>query len=90
MIHWRMLLSPLPASPVKSGEPLKTMPMRLPPSFGALHLREHVLEEKQRAVVDARQSGAETAVVAERVVLLLDEARCCCFHSTPNGGLASM
>ena len=35
MIHWRMLLSPLPASPVKSGEPLKTMARRLPPSCGA-------------------------------------------------------
>jgi hypothetical protein len=30
MIQRRMLLSPLPASPVKSGEPLKTMPMREP------------------------------------------------------------
>ena len=30
MIHLRMLLSPEPASPVKRGEPLKTMPMREP------------------------------------------------------------
>jgi hypothetical protein len=29
-IHLRMLLSPEPASPVKRGEPLKTMPMREP------------------------------------------------------------
>ena len=72
MIHWRMLLSPLPASPVKSGEPLKTMAMRLPPSFGGAHLRDHVLQEEQRAIVDARQARAEAAVVAERVALVLD------------------
>ena len=38
------------------------------------HLREHVLEEEQRAVVDARQAGAEAAVVAERFGLPLDVA----------------
>ena len=35
MIQRRISLSPPPASPVKSGEPLKTMARRLPPSCGA-------------------------------------------------------
>ena len=30
--------------------------------LGCAHLREHVLEEEQRAVVDAGQSGAEASV----------------------------
>jgi hypothetical protein len=33
-----------------------------------------VLEEKQRAVVYARQSGAKAPVVAERIVLFLDKS----------------
>ena len=70
-----MLLSPLPASPVKSGEPLKTMPMRepSPPSRGrGLHLRDHVEQEEQRAVIDARQAGTEASVEAKLLVLLGD------------------
>ena len=54
------------------------------------HLGEHVLEEEQRAVVDARQPGAEAAVVAERCRARARCSVCCCFHSTPKGGLASM
>ena len=69
MIQRRISLSPEPASPVNSGEPLKTMPRRLPPFFGRLHLGDHVLEEQERAVVDARQAGAEPA--AEALVLVL-------------------
>ena len=72
MIQRRMLLSPEPASPVKSGEPLKTMASREPPS--GLHLGDHVLQEEKRAVVDTRQAGAEAAVVAQRLVLVADEA----------------
>ena len=37
-----------------------------------LELVDHVLQEEQRAVVDARQPGAEAAVEAALVVLLLD------------------
>ena len=33
--------------------------------LGSAHLREHVLQKEERAVVDARQSRAEAAVVAE-------------------------
>jgi hypothetical protein len=32
-----------------------------------------VLEEQQRAVVDAGRTGAEPAIVAERVAFLFDE-----------------
>ena len=72
MIQRRISLSPDPASPVKSGEPLKTMASRPPPSSGALHLADHVLEEEERAVVDAGQAGAEATVEAELLVLVLD------------------
>jgi len=65
-----MLLSPLPASPVKSGEPLKTMPMR-EPSCG-FHLGNHVEQEKQRPVIDAREAGAEASIETEVIVLLRD------------------
>src|SRR5581483_1023723 len=37
-----------------------------------LHLRDHVLEEQEGAVVDAGQAGAETAVVALLLVFFLD------------------
>ena len=76
MIHLRMSLSPEPAPPVKSGEPLKTMARREPClcSVGqhGLELADHVLQEEQRAVVHARQPGAEAAVEAALVVLPLD------------------
>ena len=39
MIHLRISLMPDPASPEKSGEPLNTMAIRLPPSF-----RERIFE----------------------------------------------
>ncbi len=43
--------------------------------LGPAHLRKHVLEEKERAVIDARQSRPEASIIAQSVVLLLDEAR---------------
>ena len=89
MIQRRISLSPEPASPVNSGEPLKTMASREPPSLDRLHLRDHVLEEQERAVVDPRQAGAEPAGEALRLVLVLDRVLLTFFHSTPNGGLAS-
>ena len=77
MIHLRMSLSPEPAPPVKRGEPLKTMAK--PRAVLALfrthwfsNLSHHVLQEEQRAVVHARQPGAEAAVETALVVLLLD------------------
>ena len=39
---------------------------------GELHLRQHVLQEQQRAVVDPRQACAEAPLVAQRVALSLD------------------
>jgi hypothetical protein len=92
MIQRRISLSPEPASPVNSGEPLKTMASasRPPsPSGVGVHLADHVLQEQQRAVVDARQPGAEAAGEALLFVLALDD-RLLGFHSTPKGGLASM
>ena len=46
MIQRRISLSPEPASPVNSGEPLKTMPSgcRL---LGGFILLDHVLEEEE-------------------------------------------
>ena len=89
MIQRRISLSPEPAPPVKSGEPLKTMAMREPASVlrRRLELGDHVLEEQQRAVVDARQPApkrpSKPCVSCSSLDLLL------CFHSTPKGGLAS-
>ena len=52
-----MLLSPEPASPVNSGEPVKTIARREPPPDSAgsarFDLSHHVLQEQERAVVDA-------------------------------------
>ena len=42
--------------------------------LGGLHLRKHVLQEQQRAVVDPGQARAEAAVVPERVRLAFDVA----------------
>ena len=90
MIHLRMSLSPEPAPPVNSGEPLEDdgkpgAVLLLGGSYG-FELGDHVLQEQQRAVVDARQAGAEAAVEAT-----LSCSRwisfCCFFQSTPNGGL---
>jgi len=39
---------------------------------GAAHLADHVLQEQQRAVVDARRAGTEAAVVAQVIALVLD------------------
>ena len=66
MIQRRISLSPPPASPVKSGEPLKTMARRLPPSLRVAHLGEHVLEKEKRAVVHARRARAEASREAQR------------------------
>ena len=42
--------------------------------LGAAHFGNHVLEKEEGAVVDARQPGAEAALIAQGVVLLLDVA----------------
>ena len=57
---------------MKSGEPLKTMASRLPPSSGRLHLGDHVLEEEQAPVVDPGQPGPEAPAEAELLALVPD------------------
>ena len=76
MIQRRISLSPLPAPPVKSGEPLKTMAMREPglsrvPGFQGWNLADHVEQKQQRAVVDSRQLAAVAAEVGPAGYLLL-------------------
>ncbi len=76
MIHRRIPLSPEPAPPVKSGEPEKTRRQTRPVFLlcrpHGFELTDHVLQEQQRTIVHAWQSGAEPAVIAARLVLLLD------------------
>ena len=50
MIQRRMLLSPWPASPVKSEEPLCTSAMRLPSGVPCFILLQHVGQEEHLAV----------------------------------------
>jgi hypothetical protein len=57
---------------VKSGDPLSTIPKRLPPSFAGLHLRDEVKQEEERAIAHARQAGAEASVEALLLGLLPD------------------
>ena len=70
MIQRRMLLSPWPASPVNSDEPLWTSAMRLPSVVSCFILREHVGQEQHLAVARA---GDERVLGVARV--LDDEAR---------------
>ena len=70
MIQRRMLLSPWPASPVKSDEPLWTSAMRLPSGVSCFILREHVGQEEHLAV-----AGAGDERVLGVAGVLDDEAR---------------
>ena len=58
-----MLLSPWPASPVKSDEPLWTSAMRLPSADLCVHLRRHVGEEEHLAVAGAGDERQLLALV---------------------------
>ena len=62
MIQRRISDSPEPAAPVNSGDPLKTIASACTAVLGSLHLRDHVLEEEERAVVDAGKTRAEATV----------------------------
>jgi hypothetical protein len=79
-----------PASPVKRGEPLKTMADAAAAFFRRAHLCQHVLEEQQRAVVDAGQCPRRSVPRSRGCLASCSMYFCCCFHSTPKGGLASM
>ena len=57
---------------MNSGEPLRTIPNRLPPSTGGPHLRDQVHQEQHRPVGDPRQAGSEAAIEALLLVLLAD------------------
>ena len=59
----RMLLSPWPASPVKSDEPLWTSAMRLPSADLCVHLRRHVGEEEHLPVAGAGDERQLLALV---------------------------
>ena len=63
MIQRRMLLSPWPASPVNSDEPLWTSAMRLPSGDLCVHLRRHVGEEEHLAVAGAGDEREFLALV---------------------------
>ena len=67
-IQQRMSLSPAPASLVKSGDPLDTIGVSVLLTYlHGLHLRQHVLEELQRSIVDALTTGVlpNRALVAQ-------------------------
>ena len=81
-IQRRISLSPLPASPVNRGEPFMTMATREPPSSAVLHAAEHVLQEEELAVADARQAGAEAPGVAP-LALSASTASWSVFQSLP-------
>src|SRR5881396_3496006 len=57
MIHRRTLLSPWPASPVKSDEPLWTSAIRLPSAVPSFILLSHVGQEEHLAVARTGQQG---------------------------------
>ena len=52
-IQRRISISPLPASPVKSGEPYILMATREPPSSRAAEVCQHVQKEQELTVADA-------------------------------------
>jgi hypothetical protein len=63
MSQRRMLLSPWPASPVKSDEPLWTSAMRLPSGVSWFIFESHVGQEEHLAVAGAGDEGKFLAVV---------------------------
>ena len=78
MIQRRMLLSPWPASPVKSERAVVDLGDAAAERRVVLHLREHVGEEEHLAVAGA---GDERVL---RVAVVLDhEARVACMPSLP-------
>ncbi len=76
MIHLRMLLSPDPRAAGKERRPAEddrqTGAMLLLGRQHQLKLVDHVLEKKQRPIIDARQPGPKPAGMAELFVLSLD------------------
>ena len=86
MIQRRISLSPEPASPVNSGEPLKTMAMRLPPGFilPIMCWRNRKEPSLMRGSPAPKRPAKPTVLASSRMVFSTF------FHSTPKGGFESM
>ncbi len=88
-IQRRISLSPEPAAPVKRGEPLKTMPRRLPsPSFAGFIFeimcnRKSSEPSLMRGNPGAKRPPSPRACSSFTYVSIF-------FHSTPKGGFESM
>ena len=87
MIQRRISLSPEPAPPVNSGEPLKTMASRPPPSSGRFSLlimcwRKRNEPSLMRGRPAPKRPPKPSLSCSSRI------SRSTFFHSTPNGGLA--
>jgi hypothetical protein len=80
-----MLLSPEPASPVKSGEPLKTMARRVPCGF----IVPSMCCRKRKEPSLMRGRPAPKRPLKPRPSASSRTTFSCGFHSTPKGGLAS-
>ncbi len=88
MIQRRISDSPEPAAPVNSGEPLKTMASREPPSDSGFILAIMCCRNRNEPSL-IRGSPAPKRPPNPRPACSSRIARSTFFHSTPNGGLAS-
>ena len=90
MIHLRMSLSPEPAPPVKSGEPLKTMARREPClcSVGRTGSNLPIMCCRKSSEPSlTRGSPAPKRPAKPRLSCSRWISFCCFFQSTPKGGL---
>ena len=85
MIQRRMLLSPEPASPVNSGEPLETIATREPSGFILLIMC--CRKRKEPSLMRGRPAPKRPS--KPRLSASSRMKRSSGFHSTPKGGLAS-
>ena len=89
MIQRRISLSPDPAAPVNRGEPLKTIASREPPSSTGFIFESMCCKNSSDPSLirgrPAPKRPPKPSVSCSTVISSLTF-----FHSTPNGGLASM
>ncbi len=88
MIQRRISDSPEPAAPVNSGEPLKTIASREPPSATGFILEIMCWRNRNEPSL-IRGSPAPNRPAKPLVCASVLTASSTFFHSTPNGGLAS-
>ena len=88
MIHRRISDSPEPAAPVNSGEPLKTIASREPPSSGRFIFEIMCCRNRNEPSL-IRGSPAPNRPSNPFVWASVLTSSSTFFHSTPNGGLAS-